>query len=99
MQYQINAWLEKDNPALEIIDPNKQRVIREFHGDELVELFEQGDIIPDELMSNNPSILDSMVDELLSRFTQSPYNENRIKQRNQSALRGLLNLVEKAKRF
>jgi len=96
MQYLINAWLEKGNPALKIIDPQRQKVIKEFQGQELEELIEHGDIVPDELQTNNPSQLKSMVDELLGNFYQVPkpvlYN-------NCPAYRSLLGLVEKAKFF
>jgi len=99
MQYQINAWLEKEHPDLTIIDSKNRQVIKAFHGKELEQLIEFGDVMPDELLTCNPKRLNQLVEELLSDIFQASKPINRPSHSSCQVYSDLLGLVAKAKVF
>ena len=59
MTYLIDAWLDRPQPYLRILDRNTGAVCVSLEGEALEELREQGDLDLQELSTNEPCVLRS----------------------------------------
>ncbi|BFN27168.1 hypothetical protein PSCT_03409 [Pseudomonas sp. SCT] len=64
MIYLIDAWLDRPQPYLRILDRNTGAVCISLDGEALDELREQGDLDLQELSTNEPGVLKEQVRSL-----------------------------------
>lgn len=61
----IDAWLDRTNPYIRIIDQDSGEVITEFEGEEVHECLERGDICVQDLYCSTPRTQHEVVKHLL----------------------------------
>jgi len=72
MSYLIDAWLDRAHPSLTILNTISGREVLRFNEDELHSLLENGDLCVDDLLTNNPAVLEEVIRQLaLYRCSQS----------------------------
>lgn len=64
MTYLIDAWLDRPQPYLRIVDRNTGAVCVSLEGDALDELRDQGDLDLQELSTSEPCVLKEQVRNL-----------------------------------
>lgn len=64
MTYLIDAWLDRPQPYLRILDRNAGAVCVSLEGEALEELREQGDLDLQELSTNEPCVLKEQIRNL-----------------------------------
>ena len=64
MTYLIDAWLERSQPYLRILNRKTGEVCAVLHGNALTELQEQGELSLQELNSAEPEVLKELVRRL-----------------------------------
>ncbi len=52
----IDAWLERKDPCLRVIDAEDGRVVMQIEGDRLQQMMDQGDLDPSELMQSRSNL-------------------------------------------
>lgn len=65
MMLYIDAWLDRSDPYIRIIDRDSGDVITQFEGDEVKECLERGDICLQELCCSTPRAQHELVKHLL----------------------------------
>lgn len=72
MSYLIDAWLDCAHPSLTIFNTISGREVLRFNEDELHSLVENGDLCVDDLLTNNPQVIEEVIRQLaLYRCGQS----------------------------
>jgi len=69
INYEVNAWLEKRQPELELVEQNSGHVIGRWRGRGLQELFNSGLITYQELASSSQEQLKGLVKVLILEVT------------------------------
>lgn len=64
MTYLIDAWLERSNPSLRVIECETGQVCASLDQADLLEMREQGELSLDDLLSNEPHKLKEVIRRL-----------------------------------
>lgn len=64
MTYLIDAWLERPNPCLRILDRETGEICARLDADALQEMREQGELCPADFLSNEPGKLKEILRQL-----------------------------------
>jgi hypothetical protein len=69
INYIVNAWLDKRQPELELVEQESGHVVRRWQGRRLQELFNSGLITYQELATNSQEQLKALVKALILEVT------------------------------
>ena len=69
INYVVNAWLDKPQPELELVEQDSGHVVRRWQGRRLQELFNSGLITYKELTTNSQEQLKALVKALILEVT------------------------------
>ena len=69
INYVVNAWLDKPQPELELVEQDSGHVVRRWQGRRLQELFNSGLITYQELTTNSQEQLKALVKALILEVT------------------------------
>lgn len=69
INYIVNAWLDKSQPELELVEQDSGNVVQRWQGRRLQELFNSGLITYQELATNSQEQLKTLVKALILEVT------------------------------